>query len=394
MASAETLGNLRERNVTIDRDAVEPRLLWLLQDKHERRKAGVYIPKTAEEIAAGLARLFAHEGIAATAHNVRRMGGGASKEQFVFDVEGDIAPEFRRCVLRMDPREGIIETCRRREVQILRAVYGKVPVPPVLCIDGDGAVLGQPAMITGFVGGVAKPSASGAGPSGLGGVMPADLAAALAPQFVEYMAAVHATDLATARLDDYAVPRPGTTDAALWQVNYWTKVREFDGTDSLPLLTLAETWLYDRLPVCDEPVLLHGDHRLGNFLFDEKTMRITAVLDWELAHIGDFHEDIAYSFEPLFGQRAPDGRLMVGSMMSTDELVERYQALTGRVVNPATLHWYQVLTSYKLLMMNHTSSIIAARDGTNHQNALLGYLAAVTAGLSATMIDLLAGDFA
>lgn len=67
---------------------------------------------------------------------------------------------------------------------------------------------------------------------------------------------------------------------------------------------------------------------------------------------------------------------------------------SGRVVNPATLHWYKVLTSYKLIMMNHTSSIIAARDGTNHQNALLGYLASVTAGLSATLIDLLAGEFA
>ncbi|MES2492971.1 MAG: phosphotransferase family protein [Pseudomonadota bacterium] len=393
MTNAQTLHPPRDHSIAIDRDAVEPRLLWLLKDKHERRKAGVYIPKTAEEIAAGVARLFASEGIAASATNVRRMGGGASKEQFVFDVEGDIAPEFRRCVLRMDPREGIIETCRKREAQILRAVHGRVPVPPVLCIDGDGNALGQPAMITGFVGGVAKPSASGAGPSGLGGKMPAELAAALTPQFVAYMAEVHATDLASAKLDDYAVPRPGTTDAALWQVNYWTKVREFDGTDSLPLLTLAETWLYDRLPICDEPVLLHGDHRLGNFLFDEQTLQMTAVLDWELSHIGDFHEDIAYSFEPLFGQRAPAGQLIVGSMMSTDELVERYQALTGRVINPATLHWYRVLTSYKLLMMNHTSSIIAARDGTNHQNALLGYLAAVTAGLSAPMIDLLAGDF-
>ena len=387
-------GDSAKGRTGIDRTAIEPRLLAILEDKHVRRKAGIYIPKTAEEIAAGVTRLFAHLGIAATPRNVRRMGGGASKEQFVFDVDGDVAPEFSRCVLRMDPREGIIETCRRREVQVLRAVEGKVPVPPVFCSDTDGAILGQPAMITGFVGGVAKPSASGAGPSGLGGVMPEALAKALTPQFVEYIAAVHAVDIRNAGLDDYAVPRPGTTDAALWQVNYWTKVGELDGTDPLPLLTMAETWLYDHLPVCEQPVLLHGDHRLGNFLFDEASMQITSVLDWELSHIGDFHEDLAYSFEPLFGQRAPDGSLIIGSMMSTDEFLERYQALTGRVVNRATLHWYEVLTSYKLVMMNHTSSIIAARDGTNHQNALLSWLAAVTAGLSAHLIDLLAGDFA
>lgn len=378
----------------IDRMAIEPRMLALLLDKQERRKAGIYIPRTSEEIASGVARLFAQLGIAATAHNVRRMGGGASKEQFVFDVEGDVPPAFRRCVLRMDPREGIVETCRRREVQVLRAVTGKVPVPPVFCADTDGAVLGQPAMITGFVGGVAKPTASGAGPSGLGGVMPEPLAKALTPQFIEHLATVHAVDFRSAGLDDYAVPRPGTTDAALWQVNYWRKVGEIDGTDPLPLLTLAETWLYDRLPVCEEPLLLHGDYRLGNFLFDEESMKITSILDWELSHIGDYHEDLAYSFEPLFGQRGADGRLIVGSMMPTDEFIDRYQARTGRVVNPATLHWYKVLNSYKLVMMNQTSAIIAARDGTNHQNALLGWLSAVTAGLSAHMVDLLSGDFA
>ncbi len=393
MASMTVAHPARQDAAAIDRTAIEPRLLWLLQDKHERRKAGIYIPKTADEIAAGLTGLFAQLGIAASAHNVKRMGGGASKEQFVFDVTGDIPPQFRRCVLRMDPREGIIETCRRREGQILRAVYDTVPVPPVLCVD-DGGAMGQPFMITGFVGGVAKPSVSASGPSGLGAVMPAPLAKALTPQFIQHLASVHAVDHASAGLDDYEVPRPGTTDAALWQVNYWTKVREMDGTDSLPLLTLAETWLYDNLPICDDPVLLHGDHRLGNFLFDEESMQITAVLDWELAHIGDFHEDIAYSFEPLFGQRGGDGRLIVGSMVPTDEFVAQYAALTGRVIDPVKLHWYQVLTSYKLIMMNHTSSIIAARDGTNHQNALLAWLAAVTAGLSATMVELLAGDFA
>jgi aminoglycoside phosphotransferase (APT) family kinase protein len=220
------------------------------------------------------------------------------------------------------------------------------------------------------------------------------ISAALTPQFIDVFAKVHAIDIFSAALDDFAIPRPGTTDAALWQVNYWTKVREFEGTDSLPLLTLAEIWLYDNLPICDEPLLLHGDHRLGNFLFDEESLEITAILDWELAHIGDFHEDLAYDFEPLFGSRSKDGTFLVGSMFTTDFMIETYQEATGRIVDPRTLHWYKVLTSYKLITMNHTSSIIAARDGTNHQNALLAFLAAVTAELSSTMCDLLSGETA
>lgn len=373
----------------IDREAIEPRLLQLLHDKHERRKLGPYIPKTAAEIEQGLETLFAQQAVAARPGNVHRMGGGASKEQFVFDLEGDVAPEFSRCVLRMDPREGIIETCRKREAQVLRAVHGKVPVPPVLCVDGDGAAMGQPAMITGFVGGVTKPSSSAGGPSGLKANMGERVSAMLTPQFIDVFANVHAVQIAGAGLDDYAVPRPGTTDAALWQVNYWTKVRELDETDCLPVLTLAETWLYDHLPVCRQPVLLHGDHRLGNFLFDEESLEITAVLDWELAHIGDYHEDLAYDFEPLFGSRDEHGTFLVGSMFTTETMIDRYQASTGRMVDPRTLHWYKVLTSYKLITMNHTSSIISARDGTNHQNALLAFLAAVTAELSSTLCDLL-----
>ncbi|WP_285020670.1 phosphotransferase family protein [Novosphingobium sp. fls2-241-R2A-195] len=384
----------QEPVAAIDRDAIEPRLLEILLAKQERRKLGPYIPRTAPDIAEGLSVLFAREGIAAQARGVRRMGGGASKEQFVFDVEGEIDPAFARCVLRMDPREGIIETCRRREAQVLRAVAGVVPVPPVLTEDGDGETMGQPLMVTGFVGGVTKPSDSGAGPSGLKARFGESLGAALTSQFIGHLAAIHAVDYRTAGLDDFAVPRPETTDAALWQVNYWTRVRALEETDSLPLLTLAETWLYDHLPVCEQPVLLHGDYRVGNFLFDEERQEITALLDWELTHIGDFHEDLAYSFEPLFGHRDADGVFHVGSMFTTEHLISRYEALTGRMVNPATLHWYRVLTSYKLIAMNHCSSIIAARDGTNHQNALLAFLASCTAGMSDTLCELLSGEMA
>jgi aminoglycoside phosphotransferase (APT) family kinase protein len=375
-----------------NRETMEPRLLELLLAKRERRKLGPYRPRTAEEIGKGLADLFVAHGEKGHATNIRRMGGGASKEQFLFDIANDASATPARFVLRMDPREGIIETCRRREAQVLKAVVGIVPVPPVRFVDGDGAAMGQPTMVMGFVSGVTKPSSGSGGPSGVGNDLGSRIGAALAPQFVDYLVAIHGLDYRQAQLDDFAAPRPGSTDAALWQVNYWTKVRQLDGTDASPLLTLAETWLYDRVPICREPVLLHGDYRLGNFLFDEDTLRITAMLDWELSHIGDFHEDLAYSFEPLFGKRDSAGRLLVGTMLTTDQLLERYQAASGRKVDPEILLWYRVLTSYKLIAMNHTSSICAARDGTNHQNALLGYLAACTAGLSETLCGLLAGD--
>jgi len=62
-------------------------------------------------------------------------------------------------------------------------------------------------------------------------------------------------------------------------------------------MTLAEQWMRDRLPETDDLVLLHGDYRVGNFLFDAESGQFNAVLDWELAHIGDFHEDLGW-FHP------------------------------------------------------------------------------------------------
>ena len=57
-------------------------------------------------------------------------------------------------------------------------------------------------------------------------------------------------------------------------------------------------------------MFVHGDYRMGNFLFDEQSLAMTAVLDWELAHIGDFHEDVGYVTQKLFGLVDSDKRFL------------------------------------------------------------------------------------
>lgn len=376
------------------RERMEPRLLELLDRKLARQGKGRYLPLQAGEVAAMLGKLLEAHGEPRPAQNVRRMGGGASKEQFVFELAGRQGGPDERFVLRMDPLEGIIETCRRREAQVLVAVRGLAPVPDVAFVDGDGAIMGQPAMITRFVGGVTKPTTADSGPSGLGTVLGERISNALTPQYIGNLVAIHTADLTKVALPDFSVPTPGTTEAAEWQVNYWARVMVDDKIDASPLLAFTETWLRDHLPVCETPLLLHGDYRLGNFMFDEASLQMTAILDWELSHIGDYHEDLAYSLDPLFCSRDAAGRRMVASMMSVEQFLDGYAAATGRIVDPAKLHWYRVLTSFKLVVMNFASGARAARDGTNHQSALLGWLAAVQAGLSTTLCDLLEGGAA
>jgi aminoglycoside phosphotransferase (APT) family kinase protein len=269
-----------DRDIILDwRVDMEPHLLALLEAKHARQGKGSYKPCEAQDVAERLGNLLDARGINARALNVRRMGGGASKEQFLFDQVDSATGTTKQLVLRVDPLEGIIETCRTREAQLLGVIGGTVPAPPVAFVDGEGLYMGPPALITNFVRGDTKPRDSAAGPSGVGIVIGERASAVLMPQYLDNLVAIHGFDFAGADLSTYAAPKLGSDQAALWQLNFWQRVLEEDQIEPSPLLTYAACWLRERAPVCETPVLLHGDYRLGNFMFDEDTLEKPAVLD-------------------------------------------------------------------------------------------------------------------
>lgn len=357
---------------TVDRMTdIEPRIFAILEEKKSRRLTGPYIPRSIAEVTAALDRLFGHgEGAIS---GVRRMAGGASKEQFVFDHDG---PQRReRLVLRMDPLEGLIETCRRREDQILRAMQGVVPVPEVRFADTDGSVFGLPALVTTFVSGVAKPPQAAASVSGLRTDFDAHWIALLAPAFIDNLVRIHGFDYASAALPDFAMPGGNPREMALRQVNWWAKVWADDVVDAFPIMALAECWLRENLPLCDDPVLVHGDYRTGNYLFDAATGEVTAILDWELAHLGDFHEDLAWNLQPIFANQGADGETMISGLFRRDAFIAEYEKASGRVVDPQSLFFYDVLAAWKCAVIDLSSCLTAARDGNNHQDALLSWLA-------------------
>lgn len=121
--------------------------------------------------------------------------------------------------------------------------------------------------------------------------------------------------------------------------------------------------------------LVHGDYRTGNYLFDECTYRVTAVLDWELAHIGDPHEDLAWCVQRMYSTVDENGNRLVIGLMTREDLIARFQQLSGHLVDPETLHFYKVLCAYKSLVATLASSVRAARDRQSHQDVLLTWLA-------------------
>lgn len=370
---------------------IEPRMRHILDRKAQRSKLGPYIAKREDQIDAALRKLFAAEGLTGVSlSDLRRLAGGASKEMFSFTLEHDGADAPERLVLRMDPYEGIVETCRLRETQMLRAMRDVVPVPTVRFIDPEGEYLGQPGMISQFVHGVTKPTdLKTTSVSGIGSSF-GEWADKLAPQFLQHFVAIHAFEPSAAHdLDAFEIPAAGTRQAALWQVELFARIRREDLIEPVPLLTFTECWLREHAPVCDKPCVVHGDFRIGNFMFEEPSGRFTAVLDWELTHFGDYHEDLAWMIQRLFGTWAADGRFLVSGLIPRDEFFREYERASGHVIDPAKLRYYEVLNAWKCAVLDLCTAIAAARNSNNHQDLLLTWLASAGAVFLEQIVDLI-----
>ncbi|MFM6852491.1 MAG: phosphotransferase, partial [Sphingopyxis sp.] len=118
--------------------------------------------------------------------------------------------------------------------------------------------------------------------------------------------------------------------------------------------------------------------RTGNYLFDEASGTINAVLDWELARIGDFHEDLAWVLMQVFGT-VENGRFRASDLYEREEFITAYEAASGRRVNRQTLHYYDVMSSWKTYIIVAACGMSAARHQHNHQDVLLTFLAATGA---------------
>ena len=112
--------------------------------------------------------------------------------------------------------------------------------------------------------------------------------------------------------------------------------------DPHPVFDLAFRWLDAHRPDPRPHRIVHGDFRMGNFLIDADG--ITAVLDWELAHIGDPVEDLGWLVARAWRFR---GEGEVGGLGTRGELLDAYAAAGGVEISPDELRWWEVLASLR-----------------------------------------------
>ena len=229
----------------------------------------------------------------------------------------------------------------------LAGVYPKAPRPVLYC--DDEAVLGAPFYLMERVRGLIL--RGGSDWSG-GGDRAIALDAAgrrrLTEAFADAFAELHAVDLEAAGLDDLGRPE-GYVER---QVHGWTERYLAAKTDEVPEVERAAAWLAGHLPpdLSGEPgsagaALIHNDFKLDNLVLEPPSgpaapTRILAVLDWEMATVGDPLMDLGSSLaywvapdDPVALRHAAVPRLTAepGSL-SRAELVERYAAASGRTI--------------------------------------------------------------
>jgi aminoglycoside phosphotransferase (APT) family kinase protein len=166
----------------------------------------------------------------------------------------------------------------------------------------------------------------------------------IASQLGAILARIHATDLAT-------LPPLATRQAADQIANLRQSLDQL-GTPQ-PVFELALSWLDRRKPPpIERPLLVHGDYRTGNYLVDETG--VTAILDWEGAHLGDPIEDLGWLCVKSWRFGAIDKP--AGGFGSRAELWSAYEQAGGAEVDPARAHWWEVLGTARWGIICHTQA--------------------------------------
>ena len=364
-----------------DRFPCETEIDRVLTRKMSRRAGPGYSAVTLESLCSGVEELL--KANISGPFEIRApswMTGGASKVQMLFDLVWNrpgVGQTTTAMVLRMEPSESIVETSRLREFQLIKAFEGRVPVPPVFWVDSEGKYLPYPAMICGFAAGVTKPTVASSGISGMGINFGPVAREIIGRQFVQHIATVHSSDYHNAALTAFDIPQP-ETQAIDWQLNWWERLWEEDINEDVPLMRLAMGWMRANVPTVDRLSIVHGDYRTGNFLYTEEDNQISAILDWELGHIGDRHEDLAWTMRSAFGHVAEDGStFLIGGFMPEQQFFDLYQELSGLTVDRHRLKFYDVFNAYKNVLIVLATGYRVAYGGKSHQDVLLAWLAGI-----------------
>jgi aminoglycoside phosphotransferase (APT) family kinase protein len=276
-------------------------------------------------------------GIGSGPARIETIGDGHSNLTFLVEREG------ARVVLRRPPRGPLPPSAHDvvREARLLSALRPLgTPVPEVLGTCEDEAVIGAPFYVMEWVDGHVLTDQM---PAGL-----VDEAEVIAERLVDGLVELHAVDASADGLADFGRP-----DGYLArQLKRFGGLYETNATRPLPDLEAVADWLAANLPDSPTSTVVHGDYRLGNVMIAPSPTHLAAILDWEMATIGDPLADLGYMTAMWSEPSDPPNPVSDLSSVTRgagfpgrDFLTARYAEQTGRPLD--ALPWYQVLAIWK-----------------------------------------------
>jgi aminoglycoside phosphotransferase (APT) family kinase protein len=287
------------------------------------------------------------------------IGEGHSNVTYLIERDG------AEVVLRRPPRPPLPPSAHDvlREARLLRALQSTpARVPDVLAVCEDPATIGAPFYVMERIEGEAIVASVPA---------PLDTPSErrrISEQLIDSLVEIHAVDWRAAGLEGFGKPtgyleRQLRRFGGLWELN---KTRE------IPAVETVGAWLAEHMPSSGAATIVHGDYRLGNTMFaPQAPARLSAVLDWEMATIGDPLADIGYMCmmwaqegDPSEGLRAHLGNVTRAEGFYTrDQLIARYEERSGRSVGE--IRWYMTLALWKSVVFmegNYKRAIAGTTD--------------------------------
>ena len=265
-------------------------------------------------------------GVDAAIENLRALTGGASRSTWAFDA---ITPEERRAlILRIGPPDDVHASMELEARVQAVAAAASTPVPHVLVADNSAAALGNPFLICEEVEGETIARRIDRQLEKAGGQT---ARSELLSQCAQALAAIHRADA-----DD---PELATQD----QLAEWRSRLDAMG-DTTATFEWAFRWLAANRPAPSPPHLVHGDYRMGNLIVDGSDL--AAVLDWELVHVGEVYEDLAWFCIRAWRFGAPADHA-AGGLGSVEDFLCGYEQAGGTAVDRAAFHWWLVLATLR-----------------------------------------------
>lgn len=264
-------------------------------------------------------------GAGTTIEKLRALTGGASRSTWAFDAV--TGTQRFALILRTGPPDDVHAGMELEARSQAAAAAAGAPVPHILAADDSPAALGNPFLVCDEIRGETIVRRIHRQLDGAGG----HARAQLLRQCAQALAAIHRADPQIPGLayEDQLVEWRERLDAM---------------NDTTPTFEWAFRWLAAHRPRQSATVLVHGDYRMGNLIVDGSDL--AAVLDWELVHLGEAYEDLAWFCIRAWRFGAP-ARLGAGGLGGIEEFLGAYQEASGTTVNLVAFHWWLVLATLR-----------------------------------------------